>query len=137
VAQLFSLGIVPHFMRIPHIIIGAALMAVFVIGCKRSSPSHLPAGSKDLGVIEFTEDTPTQFSLGGGRGCSATAKRIGGDNITMDFVFMRTNADRTVTELGNFHLSTLPGRQCVVPLDISSSSTPTATITFMPKWKAP
>ena len=136
-AQLFSLGIVSHFMRISHFIIGAALTAAFVIGCKRSSPAHLPAGSKDLGVIEFTEDTPRQFSLGGGKGCSATAKRIGGDNITMDFVFVRTNADRTVTELDNFHLSTSPGRQCVIPFDVSSSSTPTPTISFTPKWKTP
>ena len=37
VAQLFSLGIVTHFMRIQHIIIGAALMAAFVIGCSTSS----------------------------------------------------------------------------------------------------
>ena len=136
-AQLFTLGIVPHFMRISHIIIGAALTAAFVIGCKRSSPSHLPAGSKDLGVIEFTEDTPKQFSLGGGKGCSATAKRIGGDNIKIDFVFERTNADGTVTEFDNFHLSTSPGRQCVIPFDASSGSVPTPTITLTPKWKTP
>jgi len=37
VAQLFSLGIVPHFMRVLHIIIGAALTAAFVIGCSKSS----------------------------------------------------------------------------------------------------
>jgi len=124
-------------MRIPHIIIGAALMAAFVIGCKRSSTSHLPAGSKDLGVIEFTEDTPKQFGLGGGKGCSATAKRIDGGDIKIDFVFERTNADGTVTELDNIHLSTSPGRQCVIPFDVSNNSTPTPTITFTPKWMTP
>jgi hypothetical protein len=33
----YLLGIVPHFMRTLHIIIGAALMAAFVIGCSKSS----------------------------------------------------------------------------------------------------
>ena len=136
-AQLFSLGIVSHFMRISHFIIGAALMAAFVIGCKRSSLSYLPAGSKDLGVIEFTEDTPKQFSLGGGKGCSATAKWIGSDDIKIDFAFEKTNADGTVTEFDNFHLSTSPGRQCVIPFDVSSGSVPTPTITLTPKWKTP
>jgi hypothetical protein len=42
VAQLFSLGIVPHFMRISHIIIGAALMAAFGIGCSKSSNERTP-----------------------------------------------------------------------------------------------
>jgi hypothetical protein len=37
VAQLSTLGIVPHFMRTLHIIIGVALMAAFVIGCSKSS----------------------------------------------------------------------------------------------------
>ena len=125
-------------MRIPHIIIGAALTVAFVIGCKRSSSSHLPAGSKDFGVIEFTEGTPLQLSLGGSKGCSAIAKRIDSDNITVDFVFEKTNADGTVTEFDNFHLSTSPGRQCVIPFsDVSNSSTPTPTITLTPKWKTP
>ena len=36
-AQLSTLGIVPHFMRTLHIIIGASLTAAFVIGCSKSS----------------------------------------------------------------------------------------------------
>ena len=124
-------------MRIPHIFVGAALTAALVIGCKRSSPAHLPAGSSKLGVIEFTENTPRQFNLGGGKGVSATAKRIDGDNLMIDFVFERTNTDGTVTEFDNFHLSTSPGRRCVIPFVVSSGAAPTPTIAFTPKWKTP
>jgi len=112
-------------------------MAALVTGCKRSVPAHVSAGAKDLGVIEFTEGTPRQFNLGGGKGCSATAQRVDGTNLKIDFIFARTNADGTVTEFDNFHLSTIPGRQCVIPYDVSNGASPTPTISFTPKWKTP
>jgi hypothetical protein len=126
-------------MRIPHIIIGAALTAAFVIGCKRSSPSHLPAGTKDLGVIEFTEGTPQQFSLGGGIGCTATAKRIDGDNIEVHYAIVSTNADGTVSDFCRPVISTSRGGQCLIPLaDLSIDSVPKSKIIALtPKWKTP
>ncbi len=121
------------FMRISHMITGAALMAAFCIGCSKS-PSHptsrLPAGTKDLGVIEFTEGTPLQFSLGGGRGCTATAKRNNGGNIEVDFSIVSTNADGTVSDFARPSISTSPGRQCVV-------SVGEVSIGLVPKWKTP
>jgi hypothetical protein len=119
-----------------HIIgIGAALMATFVIGCSKSpsAQSHyskLPPGTKDLGVIEFAEGTPQQFSLGGGRGCTATAKRIDGDNIEVHFAIVATNADGTVSDFGRPAISTSPGRQCVI-------SVGEVSIGLTPKWKSP
>lgn len=119
-------------MRIQHIITAAALMAAFVIGCSKSPSrpaSHLPAGMKALGVIEFTEGTPQHFSLGNGKGCTATAKRLG-DDIEVDFVIETTNTDGTVTEFGRPSLSTSPGRQCVISVgDVS--------IGLTPQWKTP
>lgn len=112
--------------------IGAALTAAFVIGCSKgpSRPvSYLPAGTRELGVIKFTAGTPQHFSLGDGRSCTATARRVAG-NIEVDFVIEATNTDGTVTVLSRPRISTLPGRQCAVSVgDVSIGLTPT--------WKAP
>jgi Flp pilus assembly secretin CpaC len=120
-------------MRILHLTT-AALMAAFIIGCSKSPSqptSGLPAGTKDLGVIEFTEGTPQQFSLGGGKSCTATAKQIdGGKDIEVDLAIQATNADGTVMDLGRPRISTLPGRQCAI-------STGEVSIELTPKWKTP
>jgi hypothetical protein len=115
----------------------AALMAAFIIGCSKH-PSHLPAGSKNLGVIEFTEGTPQQFSVFGGIVCSATAKRIDGDNIELHFAIASTNADGTVLGFGSPVISTSPGRQCLIPFaDIRMSVPKSKIIALTPKWKTP
>jgi hypothetical protein len=116
-------------MNIRHITM-AALMAAFIIGCSKH-PSHLPAGTKDLGVIEFTEGTPQQFSLGDGKSCTATAKQIdGGKDIEVDLVIQATNADGTITDFARPAISTSPGRQCVI-------SVGEVSIGMTPKWKTP
>ena len=47
---------------------------------------------QNLGVVEFTEGTPQHFALGGGKGCTITAKHtLGG--IEVDFVIEATNAN--------------------------------------------
>jgi hypothetical protein len=120
-------------MRTLHFITGAALIAAFCIGCSKSPnqpTSRLPAGTKDLGVIEFTEGTPQQFSLGGGRGCTATAKRIDGNDIEVDFSIVATNADGTVMELSRPCISASPGMQCAI-------SDGDVSIGLIPKWKTP
>ena len=122
-------------MRIPHFIAGAALIAAFIVGCSKSPSEQahhpkLPPGTKDLGVIEFTEGTPQHFSLGAGKGCTATAKRVDGNDIEVHFAIVATNADGTIADFGRPALSTLPGRQCVISVgDVS--------IGFTPQWKTP
>ena len=73
---------------------------------------------------------PLQFSLGGGRGCTATAKRIDGDNIEVDFAIVSTNANGTVSDFGRPAISTSPGRQCVI-------SVGEVSIGLIPEWKTP
>ncbi len=83
-----------------------------------------------MGVIEFTQGMPLQFSLGGGRGCTPTAKRIDGDNIEVDFAIVSTNANGTVSDFGRPAISTSPGRQRVI-------SVGEVSIGLIPEWKTP
>lgn len=120
-------------MRIPSLISGAALIAAFCIGCSKSPSqptSGLPAGTKDLGAIEFVEGMAQQFSLGGGRGCTATAKRIDSNNIEVHFAIISTNAAGLVSNIASPAISTSPGRQCVI-------SVGEVSIGLTPKWKTP
>jgi hypothetical protein len=116
VAQLFSLGIVSHFMRISHLTT-AALMAAFVIGCSKSpsQQSHqasAPPNTKDLGAVEFAVQTPKQFSLGDGKGCTITARQIP-DGIGLMLVLLSTNTDGTVMS-SQGQIETRSGQQCAI-----------------------
>jgi len=114
-------------MRIPHLIT-AALMAAFILGCSKPLP-RLPANTKDLGVVEFTEGTPQQFSLGDGKGCTITGKHVS-DGIEVNFVIVSTNADGSIKLIGTPRLTATPGeRHAVGILDVS--------IEFIPEWKKP
>jgi hypothetical protein len=122
----------PHFMRIPHIIITAALTAVFVVGCSKSPSkplSHLPPNSKDLGVIEFTEGTPYNFSLGDGKGITGTAKRHP-KYMEVSFSVETTNEDGTVTEKSGPKLAILLNQEFVYAIGDTG-------FRFTPKWKTP
>ncbi len=120
-------------MRILHLTT-AALMAAFVISCskKPSEQAHhpkLPAGTVDLGAVELVPQTPTQFSLGAGKGCILTGKQLqGGVDVKMELFV--TNADGTV-ERSQGELETSPGRQCVLTI---GSNVP---VGFAPTLKTP
>ena len=115
-------------MRIPYFIAGVALTATFIIGCSKPLP-HLPADTTDLGVIEFTEGTPQHFSLGDGKGCTITGKRVS-DGIEVNFVIVSTNANGAVKLIGTPRLTAPPGQRTAIGiLDVS--------IEFIPEWKKP
>ncbi len=126
-AQLFSLGIVSHFMNISRITT-AALMVAFVIGCSKKSgeQAHNPpslAGTVDLGAVELVPEAPTQFSLGAGKCCILTGKQLAGVIHVQVQTFV-TNADRTVWS-SPADVSTLAGRQCSVKcFDMTIEMTP-------------
>jgi hypothetical protein len=119
-------------MRIPHIIIIAALTALFVVGCsKHPSPpvSHLPPNMKDLGVIEFTEGTPYHFSLGDGKGITGTAKRYP-KYMKVSFSVAATNEDGAVTEKSGPTLQIHLNQEFVYAIGDTGFK-------FTPKWKTP
>lgn len=116
-------------MRIPHIIIGAALTATFVIGCSKSSSqppnqASAPPNTKDLGAVEFVAQTPKQFSLGDGKSCTITASQIP-DGVGLKLVLLTTNADGTVAR-SQGQIETRAGQQCAIGLgDMMVGLTPT------------
>jgi Flp pilus assembly secretin CpaC len=121
-------------MRILHFTLTAALMAAFVIGCskhksKPSASSHDNTKMQNLGVVEFTEGTPQHFALGGGKGCTITAKHtLGG--IEVDFVIEATNANGVAEVWARPKISTVPGEQCAIGVEDVS-------VGLTPKWKTP
>jgi hypothetical protein len=116
-------------MRILYVITVAALTAILVIGCSKGSnqPPHqasAPSNTKDLGAVEFTEQTPTQFSFGDGKSCIITARQISG-GIGLKLVLLSTNTDGTVAR-SQGQIETRPGQQCAISLgDTMVGLTPT------------
>jgi hypothetical protein len=106
------------------------MMAVLIVGCSKhpSKPlSHLPANTKDLGVVEFTDGTPQHFSLGDGKGCTVTGKHVS-DGIEVIFMIESTNANGTVKLIGTPRLTAPPGQRTAIGIgDVS--------IEFIPEWK--
>lgn len=119
-------------MRILHFVITTVLMAAFVIGCSKhpSRPvSHLPANTKDLGVIEFTEGTPCHFSLGDGKGATVTAKRHAA-HMEVSFTIVATNEDGIVTKKTGPTLALHLNQEFVY-------ASGDMGLRFTPKWKTP
>lgn len=82
---------------------------------------------KDLGVVEFTANTPQHFSLGDGKGCTITGKPLP-DGIEVKVLVLTTNADGTV-QRSQGDITTLPGRQCAISMgDTMVGLTPTLKI---------
>ena len=107
-------------MRIAHVIIGAALMAAFVIGCSKSSspqpphPASTPPNTKGLGAVELTAKTPMKFDLGDGKICTITGRQIP-IGIALSLVLLTTNPDGTVTR-SQGEIVTRPGEPCTIGL---------------------
>jgi hypothetical protein len=115
VAQLSTLGIVSHFMRIQHIITYVAILAatLFSVGCSKSSSQKqvvvAPKTKIDLGSFVLLAQTPTNFSLGAGRSCTIVGKQVpSGMELKLDFY--STNADGTVEHQSEGD-STVQGQQ--------------------------
>jgi hypothetical protein len=126
VAQLFSLGIVSHFMRILHLA-SAALMAAFIIGCSKQSPTTpTKAAVPDVGVVDFTDHTPKYYGIGGDRSCTISGV-TDSQGITISVLFQQTNADKTVQIIGTPKIYTSPGHPCIV-------SSGDVSVRFMPKF---
>jgi Flp pilus assembly secretin CpaC len=110
-----------------------ALLAAFVIGCSKhpSTPSsHASVNTKELGVIEFTENAPQHFSLGGGRSCMITVRHALLGGIKVDFEIEATNTDGTVQVLARPSIHTVTDSRC----DISVED---VGVALTPKWKSP
>jgi len=117
-------------MRIPHIITlnAAILAAILITGCSKSASQQphaaAPPNLKDLGAVELVAGTPTQFSVGAGKGCTITAKQIP-NGIGLKLVVLSTNADGTV-DRSQGQIDAVPGQQCAISMgDIMVGLTPT------------
>ena len=125
-AQLFSLGIVTHVMRIHHLTT-AALMAAFILGCSQQSPTTpAKAAVPDVGVVDFTDHAPKYYGLGGDKSCTISGV-TDSQGITIDVVFQSTNTDKTVETVGKVKIYTTPGHPCIV-------KSGDASVRFMPKF---
>jgi hypothetical protein len=126
VAQLSTLGIVSHFMRISHLTT-AALMAAFILGCSKQSPTTpVKAAAPDVGVVDFTDHTPKCYSLGGDKSCTISGV-TDSHGITIDVLFQTTNADKTLQTVGTGNVYVSPGHPCIV-------SSGGVSVRFMPKF---
>ncbi|HEY3761963.1 MAG TPA: hypothetical protein VGN23_09470 [Verrucomicrobiae bacterium] len=84
-------------MRKSSLIVGAALTAIFIIGCFNllGQQSASIKARKNLGVVVFTNGMPRYFSLGDAKSCTATAKHVA-LGTEVDFLIQATNSDGTV-----------------------------------------
>ena len=120
-----------RFMRMPHIIIGAALIVAFVVGCSKS-PSKLvsdcPLTVPYLGVVNFTDSTPKYFSIGGGKSCVLKGT-TGSNGTTIEVVFQETNTDKTVQVFEERKVRFTPGDTYIL-------KSGDMAVRFIPEFKA-
>jgi len=112
-----------HFMRIPHfIIIGIAAGAMFVVGCSKSptqkSPevhklSELPSNmtTKELGVVEFSDQIPKTFSIGSGTNCVITPTDLHGGILQFGISVEVATADGKTNVLSRYTVKQRSGQQ--------------------------
>jgi hypothetical protein len=121
VAQLSTLGIVSHFMHIPHLTT-AALMAALVIGCSKHSTqqspevhklSELPPNmtTKELGVVEFVAQIPKTFSFGARTNCVITPTDLHGGILQFSISVEVETADGKTNVLSRYTVEQRSGQQ--------------------------
>ena len=113
------------FMRIRHIIIvSAAIVATILVACCSKPHPTTPPNTTDLGAVELTPQTPTQFNLGAGKVCTLVGRQLT-NGIEVELVVLSTNVDGTV-DRSQGKIETLPGRQCAISMgDTMVGMTPT------------
>ena len=81
-AQLFSLGVMPRFMKYHTSLITAALLASLFTGCSK----HPPAAPKvtNLGVVEVSDGSTNRIDIGGGKVCVVKSFILKDQKATVD-----------------------------------------------------
>lgn len=72
------------------------------------------ANTTDLGTLEVSADTSTQFDLGGGTNCIITPTKTPDGNVTMDIKLAMADANGTTTELSASRLTARPDQHCFI-----------------------
>ena len=116
-------------------VLAVAVLTTFTSGCSKSSPPQQAADAataqtptKDLGVVELSDATPTRVDLGAGKECLITPRVISESAVQLEMAVETKDAAGNPKRVGSSRVTAMAGQ----PFSISIGDT---TIAMTPKIK--
>ena len=116
-------------------VLAVALLTTLTSGCSKSprqeasDASNASAPTKDLGVVELSDGTPSRVDLGAGKQCVITPRVISDNAVQLEMVVEAKDAAGNPKRVGSSRVSAMAGQS----FSISVGDT---TIAMTPKIKA-
>jgi Flp pilus assembly secretin CpaC len=104
-----------------------ALLVSLLAGCSKQPAAATSLNSKntDLGIVEVSDGTPIQRSLGGSRACIITPTVVTKGSVSLSIAIVETNSAGVVETLATPRVQNLSGQPVMVSVgDIVIHLTP-------------
>ena len=93
------------------LLVSIVMLMTLTIGCSKSASQPL---RKDLGVVEFSDATPSRFDLGAGKECVITPRFVSNNAVELQMSVEAKNRAGASTRVGFSLLTVQSGQQFAV-----------------------